>query len=482
MAILIPISEGTEPVENPVQRIGRGRRSIVYTWEKMQRAYTQETHDEITRLIQKLNTLGWYHSIELPDGRVLPGVQTIEQLRGRIGRFPLPADLTGKRVLDIGAWDGWFTFEMERRGASVLAVDSARQETFFQAKKLLNSKAEYLVEDVCYLSPREIGYFDIVLFFGVLYHLKHPLLALEKLCALCTDTLCMDTLVIDEPARPQDRPILEFYESTELGGQYDNWCAPNTSCLLAFVRTAGFVNPRLIGVHDTRGVVVAYRKWPRIARSGEAPEIVCVENAWTRDHTFRSDRDHYFSVWFNSTRTNLNCDNVFLQVGPYACRPAGVTSVSPNGWHAVAKLAPGLSHGWFEVTIAVEDSLFSRGVRIPIDLSKTGRRASSAPRLEIEIAGITDGHTYEKNRIRAGEQSSVSVWARNLPADLHRSEITLRLDGADLPAVFFGDPDGNGFRQINAMLPASMEPGDYQLSIACRDAESAPSNIEIYKS
>jgi tRNA (mo5U34)-methyltransferase len=446
----------------------------------MHRAYTTETHEEISRLIGKLNELGWYHSIELPDGGVIPGLLTLEQLKTRISRFPLPADLHGKRVLDIGAWDGWFTFEMERRGASVLAVDSARQETFFEARKLLGSNAEYLVEDVCYLTPEQVGYFDIVLFFGVLYHLKHPLLALERLCALCTDMLCMDTLVIDEPARPEERPILEFYETTELGGQYDNWCAPNTSCLLAFARTAGFVNVRLITVADTRGVVVAYRKWPQIPRSGDAPEIVCVENAWTRDHTFRSDRDHYFSTWFNTARTDLNCDNVYLLVGPYACRPAGVSKVSENGWHAVAKLAPGLSHGWFDVTVAAGDSPFSKPVRIPIDLSRAERRAAAEARLDIDIAGITDGKTYEYNRVRNGKESCVSVWARRLPADIRRSEIALRLDGADLPAVFYGEPDENGYRQINAMLPASMEPGEYLLSVCCREAESAPSKIEIY--
>ena len=49
---------------------------------------------------------GWWHSFELPDGRVIPGVNTLEGLRERIGRFPIPADLTGKRVLDIGTWDG----------------------------------------------------------------------------------------------------------------------------------------------------------------------------------------------------------------------------------------------------------------------------------------------------------------------------------------------------------------------------------------
>ncbi len=453
----------------------------------MHRAYTTETHEEISRLIGKLNELGWYHSIELPDGQVIPGLLTLEQLRTRISRFPLPADLTGKRVLDIGAWDGWFTFEMERRGASVLAVDSARQETFFEAKKLLNSKAEYLVEDVCYLTSKDVGHFDIVLFFGVLYHLKHPLLALERLCELCTDTLCMDTLVIDEPARPEERPILEFYETTELGGQYDNWCAPNTSCLLAFVRTAGFVNPRLIGVHDTRGVVVAYRKWPQIPRSGDAPEIVCVENAWTRDHDFRSDRDHYFSLWFNTPADlDLNCDNVFVQVGPYACRPAGVSKIGVQerggfGWHAVSKLAPGLSHGFFDVTVAVQESPFSRPARIPIDLTPAERRRSAAPLITLDIAGVTDGKTYECNRIRAGAESCVSVWAKTFPADLTRPEITLRLDGADLPGVFFGEPDKNGYRQINAMLPAWMKPGEYQLTVQYRGAESAPNKVEIYK-
>src|ERR1043166_4014807 len=86
-----------------------------------------------------LETLGWWHSFELPDGRRIKGIDSIEAMTRRISKYPIPQDLKGARVLDIGAWDGWFTFEMERRGADVVAVDSARQETFFEAKKLLNS-------------------------------------------------------------------------------------------------------------------------------------------------------------------------------------------------------------------------------------------------------------------------------------------------------------------------------------------------------
>ena len=65
--------------------------------------------------------LGFYHSIELPDGRVLEGILKIDTLKERLKAMSIPADLRGKRALDIGTWDGWFGFEMERRGAEVMA-------------------------------------------------------------------------------------------------------------------------------------------------------------------------------------------------------------------------------------------------------------------------------------------------------------------------------------------------------------------------
>src|SRR5712671_982748 len=89
-----------------------------------------------------------YHSIDLPDGTVLPGLQTVEHLRWRLDLFGLPHDLRGKRVLDIGAWDGWFSFECERRGADVVAVDCVELDTFLEARALLDSKVEYRILDV----------------------------------------------------------------------------------------------------------------------------------------------------------------------------------------------------------------------------------------------------------------------------------------------------------------------------------------------
>ena len=82
---------------------------------------------------QELAGGGWYHSFELPDGSRFEGHNTLEILNRRYARFPLPGDLRGKRVLDVGAWDGWFSFEAERHGAEVTAIDCVELPNFLQS-------------------------------------------------------------------------------------------------------------------------------------------------------------------------------------------------------------------------------------------------------------------------------------------------------------------------------------------------------------
>ena len=113
---------------------------------------------------------------------------------------------------------------------TVTAVDCVELDTFLEARHLLKSKVEYLTLDVNELSARRLGRFDIVLFFGVLYHLRHPLLGLEKAVELSTDLVLIESFVIESET---DRPIpavMEFYERAELGGQIDNWCGPTPEC------------------------------------------------------------------------------------------------------------------------------------------------------------------------------------------------------------------------------------------------------------
>src|ERR1700733_3354614 len=164
--------------------------------------------------LAELESLGYYHSIELPDGSVQKGFQSIDDLRTRLSQFPIPRDLRGKRVLDVGAWDGWFTFEMERRGAQVVALDLVKSEKFVRLRDMLKSRADYIIGDICKLSSKDLGHFDIVLFLGVLYHLKHPLLALENVCGMTLELACVESFFIDNGRNLAIPPILEFYEGT----------------------------------------------------------------------------------------------------------------------------------------------------------------------------------------------------------------------------------------------------------------------------
>jgi tRNA (mo5U34)-methyltransferase len=433
---------------------------------------------ELTAAVQRqhseLSKLGFYHSIELPDGRIIPGFQSIETQRARIARFPIPQDLRGKRVLDIGAWDGWFSFEMERRGATVVAVDATRQTRFLEAKGLMSSNVEHVVADISHLTPRDVGTFDIVLFFGVLYHLKHPMLALERVCELSTDLVCVESFVTDEEPTGTI-PTMEFYEGTELAGQFDNWVGPNISCLLAMCRTAGFARVEFHSVVDHRAHMICHRKWPEVARSGAGPDVLVVENSELQDHSFSAHRDDYVTVWCSSSESNLTCDDLQVQVGPYGTRPAAVRAMGDK-WQVNCKLPLGLAPGWHNVSIALRDSEFSNPARIPVDLPKEARVCSptNAP---FEIKVVCDGQTWERNRVR----SSVSAWVCGLPDGIRRSEVSFRLDGADLPASFVTPTDDDERRkQINAIVPPGLARGEYQLTVRYRQEESPLVTIELF--
>ena len=198
----------------------------------------------------------WFHSIELPDGRLIPGVVSVEALKARLCRYPIPQDLSGKRVLDVGAATGWNSFELERRGAQVVAVDCVDLQEFRAARELLRSNVEYRVLDVDELTPESVGRFDYVLFFGVLYHLRHPLLGLEKICALTRETAFVESFVTDG-----DSCSLEFYESDELGGQLDNWYGPTPKCVEVLCRSAGFARVQMDYVEQNRAGWTCHRKW-----------------------------------------------------------------------------------------------------------------------------------------------------------------------------------------------------------------------------
>ena len=203
----------------------------------------------------------WYHRIELPGGIVTPGWAPLS-----VDAYRVPDDLTGLRVLDIGAWDGFWTFEALKRGArEAVAIDDFSDylgmlenkdrtawENFDLCRDALGyshdvcQRHEMSVYDIC---EETLGRFDMVFFFGTAYHLRHPLLALDNISAICDTELFVESAILDDfsPYRGgigkgygQGEFVAEFYPTNEYGNNQSNWWAPTLHCLGAMVAAAGF--------------------------------------------------------------------------------------------------------------------------------------------------------------------------------------------------------------------------------------------------
>jgi tRNA (mo5U34)-methyltransferase len=202
----------------------------------------------------------WFHNIDLDGVATAPNhfLGNYPTVKWRRFAHSLPNDLRGKTVLDIGCNGGFYSIEMKRRGADqVLAVDIdqmyLRQARF--AARVLQVEIEFAqlsVYDVAALAQR----FDIVLFLGVLYHLRHPLLALDLLrdhvvqdlfvcqsmqrgdpceASVALDYPFCETALFEKPGFPR----MAFVEH-RYAGDSTNWWVPNRACTAAMLRSAGF--------------------------------------------------------------------------------------------------------------------------------------------------------------------------------------------------------------------------------------------------
>lgn len=206
--------------------------------EKNQTA--QSLRDELKKLKGP-----WYSPIDLGHGVVTKDWHTQRRFARRLRLMQIPEDLTNKKVLDIGAWDGFFSFEFERRGAKVLSIDiwdEAALSNFLFAREKLNSTVEYKKIDVHELNPG-IGQFDIVFCAGVLYHLRYPLKALERIRTVTKGVLILETVTMI-PFTHERFPMIGFFpgdkEAIASGRQWGICATPTISWLKEALYSAGF--------------------------------------------------------------------------------------------------------------------------------------------------------------------------------------------------------------------------------------------------
>jgi len=187
----------------------------------------------------------WYHRIELAPGIVTPGVMDSQDALAVLDALGLPPCLEGLRALDVGCQDGAFTFALEQRGARVVAIDYVEPGAsgFVLARSILGSQAEYRTLNVYDVSPESLGRFDIVLFLGVLYHLRNPLLAFDRIHSVCEvgALLFVETqLSTSQTVQALQEPLFQLYPHDTLYGDATNKWAPNISGLQAIVEESQF--------------------------------------------------------------------------------------------------------------------------------------------------------------------------------------------------------------------------------------------------
>jgi tRNA (mo5U34)-methyltransferase len=211
-------------------------------------------------LLARIGQITWFHSLQLRPGIVTPGAKSEAVLAHEEEALLGPFDLRGRSVLDIGAWNGAFSFAAKRRGAArVLATDEFAWthpvyrglESFELAQAELGLDVETLQMDPTRMDA-SLGAFDLVLFLGVFYHLFDPIDVLQRMRAVTRQVLLVET---HQDGLGRAAPGMVFYPGRTLANDDTNWWGPNPPLMLHLLRQLGFAR-------------IYYRDHPHYYRSG----------------------------------------------------------------------------------------------------------------------------------------------------------------------------------------------------------------------
>jgi tRNA (mo5U34)-methyltransferase len=242
--------------------------------------------NNVESLGEQVGKLTWYHTIDFGNGIVTPGIYDHRPL---LYHYGFPESLVGKTVLDIGTASGFFAFEFEKRGASkVVATDLPRwtdhdvspeyraqlsdeefgsylKDPFSLAQKALNSKVTKKEISIYEISPETVGEFDVVFCGSLLQHLTDPIKALFNIREVTREQAIVATMVDLLPSEePRALLLNQVHEMS--------WWAPNLTCLVRMVKSAGFEHVEIVStfnlvsvdgtINVPHAVIRAWVDWP----------------------------------------------------------------------------------------------------------------------------------------------------------------------------------------------------------------------------
>lgn len=223
---------------------------------------------DVDKALALIHDRPWHHDFE-----IVPGVRTggVYDPSGLWRLLRLPPDLSGLSVADVGASNGYFSFEAARRGARVVAFDYRHKDNSgFGLAQHINGMIdiEHHQANVLDLTPERYGRFDIVLALGLLYHVSAPLLALVRCAALSRQRLLVESYCIDSAVsrRLRREPVMRFLSDCErfpehghVNNDRSNFWGPTSTCLQRMVEDVGFEVNRL-ECWANRALVDAHRE------------------------------------------------------------------------------------------------------------------------------------------------------------------------------------------------------------------------------
>jgi tRNA (mo5U34)-methyltransferase len=257
-------------------------------------------------LRDRADAIAWFHSIDLGEGVVTDGLSNL-----LLTEAQLP-DFSGKTVLDIGAWDGYYSFTAERGGATrvvaldhyVWGVDFAARDQYWNecrargelpdherdttefwrpelpgrrgfelAKEALASNVEPVLADFTTADLDAIGTFDVVLYLGVLYHMKEPLTCLERVRAVTREVAVIETSAM-RVVGVEGVPLVRFHAGNELNADFGNWYQPNVEAIEALALAAGFAKVEVVHsappMRRSRAIAAGLKPQPKLVREFRA--------------------------------------------------------------------------------------------------------------------------------------------------------------------------------------------------------------------
>lgn len=260
------------------------RNRVAWRAEHLGTAAPDEAEDGPETLARQVASWPWYHTLELPHGIVTVGAYDHRPL---VPHYGIPADLQGMRVLDLACADGFWSFEFERRGAEVTALDidstvavdlpgpvreraaehglaDPLADGFALAKRALDSGIEHLNGTIYDLDPARLGQFDLVHAGDVLLHLRDPLAALEQIRRVTRGSALLSDVF--EPGLPPP-PGGEGLPVLYLGGGNAAWWRPALGTLVQMVADAGFGTVEVVTTYNLAPQGKSTGPWRAVLRA-----------------------------------------------------------------------------------------------------------------------------------------------------------------------------------------------------------------------